>query len=203
MQVRRELPDRPAPMTGKQTGRPMIARERLALKEKQWALLGVRPEITGCRYRSLEELVLGEGTDWDGGHVRTDLPAGTPKNCFADAYLLVEGHPDEALTYVEGFAVISTDHAGLLVHHAWAVDMNGQIADPTWQAIYGEPDDGRSYCGIEFPSWFVRDWILERNAYGIFYSARWEQMLRDGTGPVIGRAWDGTEALMTWPEGPQ
>ena len=64
-----------------------------------------------------------------------------PKQCFVNAARLVGRYP--RLTYVEGFAYRET--VGLPIHHAWAVDEDRQVVDPTWD----DPVDC-SYWGVPF-----------------------------------------------------
>lgn len=59
------------------------------------------------------------------------LPAGVgrapARQCYQNAGLLVVQNP--TLTYCEGFAV---SRVGVPVQHAWCLDAQGQVVDPTW-----------------------------------------------------------------------
>lgn len=62
---------------------------------------------------------------------------GRLKECFRNAYRKAIDHPE--LTYVEGYATVN----GLPVHHAWLLDPDGNVQDPTWR----EPTDRTcGYC---------------------------------------------------------
>jgi len=63
-------------------------------------------------------------------------PKGRLKECFRNAWNLVQDHPDE-LTYVEGYATSLA-----VCHHAWVLDPDGHVQDATWRT----PDDGPE-CG--------------------------------------------------------
>lgn len=70
------------------------------------------------------------------------LEKGPMGNCFGNALNAVLVNPD--LIYVEGYS-----NGGFFpMHHAWVVDGNGTVFDPTW-------DDGTDYYGIPFHT----DWV--------------------------------------------
>jgi hypothetical protein len=86
----------------------------------------------------------------------TRIPPGRKRECYANCVkaLLSERTPAD-LFYAEGYA---TDTGGLWVpvQHAWLVDGQGQIIDPTW-------DDAadHTYFGVVFKRAFVFD-MLEK-----------------------------------------
>ena len=68
--------------------------------------------------------------------------------CFRNAAILVQRDP--SLCYCEGVAgPIVSD----LVPHAWAVDQNGRVIDPTWCRRH----EGKRYFGIPLTT----EWIFE------------------------------------------
>jgi len=71
---------------------------------------------------------------------------GSPKRCFWNAYLLSTTHPE--LLYVEGFARVDVGQQDFITHHAWTVDSEGKVYDPTWT--------GTEYFGIPFRPAYVR-----------------------------------------------
>jgi hypothetical protein len=95
--------------------------------------------------------------------------AGTPKNCFSDAFDLAIRWPE--LTYAEGYA------SGMIpgIHHAWAVTADGTVVDPTWAA---NGHHGDEYLGIRFPNSFVLDVVNEKGTYGVLdYRPLWMKPL--------------------------
>lgn len=64
--------------------------------------------------------------------------------CFFNAGRLVFEHPD-ALTYVEGYA-FGAPELPTPILHAWCVEGDGRVIDPTWQHI---PQRG-PYFGVRF-----------------------------------------------------
>mgnify|MGYP001012730423 FL=1 len=73
----------------------------------------------------------------------TDRPQAwaRPKRCFVNAARLAATRRDE-LQYVEGWA-----WGKVPLHHAWCVDRDGNVVDPTWEpdplldAYFGVPFD--------------------------------------------------------------
>lgn len=88
---------------------------------------------------------------------RVDLPKGVrrgpPQQCYANAYRLARRRPD-VYTYVEGMAFRL-----IPVEHAWCVDREGRMVDPTWRplgASFDGADDRREYFGIPLRLDYVR-----------------------------------------------
>lgn len=91
------------------------------------------------------------------------LPAqykvGTPQNCFQDAWKLAMVHHD--LTYCEGEAMNI-----IPVHHAWCVDKEGRVIDPTWSSI-GDTGE-HAYFGVKIPNDELSKRIMQKKTYGYF-----------------------------------
>ena len=67
---------------------------------------------------------------------------------------------DKNFTYVEGYVSVH----GVPIHHAWVVDSDGRVHDPTLQ-------DGRGvhgYFGVPFKTNYVRETILRTGMWGMF-----------------------------------
>ena len=109
----------------------------------------------GWKYSCMEEFVL------ENGKLSTDVAGkvkrGKMKECFKNAFQLADRYEDE-LTYVEGFAV--SKGVPLHVLHAWCVDKQKKVHDPTWK-------DGAEYFGVEFDLMYVRKVIVQRKHYGV------------------------------------
>lgn len=66
---------------------------------------------------------------------------------------------DDRFTYCEGFA----QRAGLFpMHHAWCLDEQGQVVDPTWE--FNAQD---RYFGVAISHDFLMDVINEANQWGV------------------------------------
>jgi len=76
------------------------------------------------------------------------LPAGVRRmpaqQCFRNAFLLIDRHPDLGLTYCEGYVMLP--EIALPIHHAWCIDAENRVVDPTLRtpeqnAYFGVPVD--------------------------------------------------------------
>lgn len=65
------------------------------------------------------------------------------------------------LRYVEGLAM-----SVIPVHHAWCVDREDRVVDPTWRSPKVEVE--REYFGVAFEHGDVRDEILRTGYWGLF-----------------------------------
>jgi hypothetical protein len=107
-----------------------------------------------------------------------------PKACFQNATLLMLEQPD--LTYVEGKVSVY----GLPIDHAWCVDQNGLVIDPT---LVGDSDLSRlgGYFGIPFERDYVLKACKTNKVYGLldgFYARKTLPKLVE-LGLAEGQAW--------------
>jgi hypothetical protein len=113
-----------------------------------WAGLG-HPAI-------MENFVLRNGEDFDvqvEPHYR-----GRKKECFKNAFEYARKYESQGVRYVEGYGL---SDIGLAMHHAWCVDADGRVMDPTWE--YEET----SYVGVVLPLTLVTRQILRNGVYGV------------------------------------
>ncbi len=105
------------------------------------------------KYWLLHELVLAEGRFMGTrSPLSEEYPRGRKRECFKNAYELTARN---LLGYCEGFAM------GVIpVLHAWVVDRDGNVIDPTWA-------DGAEYFGIEFKRDDVIRVALKTEYYGM------------------------------------
>lgn len=78
------------------------------------------------------------------------------KQCFENAFRLARQRRD--LTYVEGYA-----QSLIACEHAWCVDADGHVIDPTWR----DPK-GKHYLGVAFDLHHVAEWLVRNGHYGVF-----------------------------------
>lgn len=81
------------------------------------------------------------------------LKIGQPRDCFNNATRYAAVRDD--VYYAEGYAL--EPDLPIPVHHAWLVDVNGNVIDPTWKDT-----TNHVYFGIPFKREFLRD-LLDRN----------------------------------------
>jgi len=118
------------------------------------------------RPKTVEEWLLGcpFARFWKLGGVATaPMPR---KQCFKNAFALASSNPG-GLAYVEGLALTS----GIPLHHAWCVDRDGNVSDPTW------PDLGQAYFGVALDIDAMRAHVLAKGTYGFIEGFREADMI--------------------------
>ena len=87
-----------------------------------------------------------------------EINIGEAKQCYANAGKLALANP--SLVYCEGFAVSK----GLFpLHHAWCIDCNGNVIDPTWPR-----GSGQEFFGLALQSEFLHLYLARVGVWGIF-----------------------------------
>lgn len=101
-------------------------------------------------YLGMEDFLLQHGRFWTPATLPSHIPQMTPKMCFENCFKLASRRKN--LRYVEGIAM------GVIpIHHAWVVDEDNNVIDPTWASIKdGSPAIGSAYFGVTFPLTLVR-----------------------------------------------
>ena len=133
----------------------------------------------GWVYRGVDHFVLTHGREWGPRIAVPDGAPSTDKECFNNAASMVLDGRYKGLTYVEGYAT-----AMLPLHHAWVVDVDGQVIDPTWD---DHPD--AEYFGVAFDVEYVRREVLRTETWGVL----WEHDARPNL-PLMGDQAEGWEA---------
>lgn len=115
-------------------------------------------------YKGYEDFVLRHGKLFKHGPsesaVEYEFHATTEKQCFRNALTAALNHPE--LTYVEGWAFTGV----LPVHHAWLVDSEGRVHDPTWDGrdLSGE----RVYLGVPFETDYLAKTVFRKKTDTLF-----------------------------------
>ena len=78
----------------------------------------------------------------------------TPRECFRNAWYLAESYD---LIYVEGMA-----HGVFPTLHAWCIDSNLNVYDPTWK----NPEESM-YYGVRFNDEYINKKMLETGFFGV------------------------------------
>jgi hypothetical protein len=94
----------------------------------------------------LHAYVLKFGKFYEGRPLPDKYERGRRGNCFCDATMMTV-HND-GLRYVEGFAFHLNLGPHFLMHHAWCLDRDNRVVDPTWGC-------GLAYYGVAFDDIFA------------------------------------------------
>jgi hypothetical protein len=109
-----------------------------------------RPD--GWHYHGPADLVLQHGKLYERKPYPKTWQKGQPKECYQNAFLLAI---EKSLIYCEGWAT-----TGIIpVIHAWCLDVDGKIVDPTW--------DGQTYFGIPFKMEWLLVFLQKQKYYGL------------------------------------
>ena len=118
------------------------------------------------RPKTVEEWLMGcpFARFWKlGGAATAPMPR---KQCFKNAFTLAGSNPG-VLAYVEGLALT----CGIPLHHAWCVDRDGNVIEPTW------PDMGEAYFGVALDIDAMRAHVLAKGTYGFIEGFREADMI--------------------------
>lgn len=99
----------------------MTIKDRIEQDVRVWCQLGV-PAL-------LQRFLLATGRTFHPQALPSRYRRMQMKKCFENAMRLVK-RSNGKLRYAEGYA---TSKLGLLIHHAWAVDADDRVIDPTWR----------------------------------------------------------------------
>ena len=135
-------------MANKASGAPMTAQEELIQYLKQMVDFFEAPMCP------LERFILECGQDFKPAKRPKGLRKMTDKQCYRNATVLSR---ERGLHYAEGFAA-----SIIPVLHAWCVDDNGTVIDPTWR----HPETA-AYRGFIIPQEILAREILRNGYYGV------------------------------------
>ena len=115
------------------------------------------PERKSLKYKSIEHFVLENGKAYgEPISFPPGIKRGVAKECFKNAFDLFSLHHKEEWKYVEGYAF----SIAIPMLHAWVVNSEGQVIDPTWR-------DGKDYYGVEFPYQYLVRTMMRTKYYGV------------------------------------
>lgn len=120
--------------------------------EMQKAAFGPRP---------LNEFMLKYGRDYQIGPDTFAGPRGKVHGCYMNATLLALAN--ETLTYVEG--KVAT--CGLTIEHAWCVNADGVVTDPTLVADRSDFGGVAGYFGVPFRTDYLHKAAFTNKFYGL------------------------------------
>ena len=83
---------------------------------------------------------------------------GEKRDCYRNAFQLMMSNSE--LTYVEGYGISKT--IPLPIPHAYCVDEEGNVVDPTW-----DDQEDCIYFGVKFSSEYTYETIMRTQIYGL------------------------------------
>ena len=110
--------------------------------------------ISGQGVHTMAGLILKYGVMMSGSPRPADVPKEEKQMCFGNALHLAL---KRNWLYVEGYA-----ESVMPLQHAWCIDDEGRVVDPTW-----EDAEDRAYLGIPMDPQFVVRLVCEQNYYGV------------------------------------
>ena len=141
------------------------------LSYEQKEILNYLRQVTGflrsksisndLEYSCIEEFVLKNGCWFENSPLPTAIKRGKRKECARNATRI---SLDGDYVYVEGFALAPQL---IPIFHAWCVDAEGKVIDPTW-----DYHPGTAYFGVPFNREFVLEIMLNTGYYGILGPGR-------------------------------
>jgi hypothetical protein len=102
--------------------------------------------------RAFASFMLKHGREWESQAFPAEYPSGVPRGCFANSQKILfsrDGKRD-GLVYVEGYACSGSLGFPFPTEHAWLVDPEGRVIDPTW-----EDPETSTYFGVPFNPEYV------------------------------------------------
>lgn len=120
-------------------------------------------DITGGR--STDAYVLANGKPYYMDAKSFNGARGTERMCYMNSFEAATS--GKGLTYVEGQVNIGP----LLIAHAWTVDKQGNVRDPTLKAPTGRSVEPRGYFGVPFDNEYLMRTTVKTGVYGVISHA--------------------------------
>lgn len=125
---------------------------------------GAKPE--GLQFYP-EEFLLKYGQEFSTFEGTLAGPRMLMKNCYGNCYDLAtrnwgRGMADNGLTYCEGFV-----QSVIPVRHAWLIDKEGRVIDPTLRPRLSDDIPEPAYFGVPFQTKYLINTTLANGYYGL------------------------------------
>jgi hypothetical protein len=120
--------------------------------------------------RAYGRFILDHGRSWKAQPLPRGVKRGEMKRCFENAQRFAAGlfrKGRESWTYVEGYACSGDLSIPVPAHHAWLVDGQGTVVDPTWRS-----PERSYYFGVAFETSYVLEQHARFGVYGSFLDNR-------------------------------
>lgn len=132
---------------------------------EDWLLDGLEREDHYGPYR----FVRLYGTAYEPARLPDGVQPGRPRCCFANAFRLAAEQPE--LHYVEGFGTLWGCDTWLY-RHAWCIDDDGHVVDPSWGADEPLP---LALRGLVLPIDLVEPYCFDESG-GTLDEGLWDQL---------------------------
>lgn len=152
---------------------------------------------TGDQYSSAEHLIRDEGKAFHANIWEMTVNDLAPGQCFLNAFMLSQINP--RWRYYEGWALMPFS---IPTHHAWVVDEDDVVQDPTWKPLYRryrdadanrgskQPYSGAAaYVGVSVDPTHHLNWTLTRGQPNILAIGDFDiaEVMREGVATALQR----------------
>jgi hypothetical protein len=130
----------------------------LEILNEQADLIDRLNKCSDLLYKSSYRLVLDHGRPFSDRIIPSPFRA-KPRQCYQNCFKPLWRRKD--WYYCEGYAI--DDDLNLAIAHAWLVNDNGQVIDPTWN----DDSKGATYFGVVLQREYVFEIAKTTKSYGI------------------------------------
>jgi hypothetical protein len=107
-----------------------------------------------------EYLKKNNAREWKAAPLRKGVQKGPYRQCYENATQVVLS--DKELDFVEGYGYTPKTPKGMVFLHAWAVDKDGNVVDPTW-----DNPEKCTYFGVKYDRAKYLKHIYKTKYYGV------------------------------------
>lgn len=129
------------------------------------------PDFPG-KYSSIQRLVIEKGLAFDRKIESSFI--GKQGECYSNCFQMLLRHDKPELYYCEGFA--NYGQLKVMVAHAWLIDREGNIIDPTWNKPESFIDP--IYLGLVLDWDYAKKVAIETKIYGVLDNDLWNHKIK-------------------------
>jgi hypothetical protein len=142
--------------------------------------------------RAFATFVLEHGREWNSAVFDLPFGKGPPRACYHNSQAMLfsdmRRRRPVGFVYVEGYACSAAVGFPFVTEHAWLVDTDGNVVDPTWD----DPQHS-AYFGVPFRQEYVRAVVDACGPCAMIdnFHNRWELVRSSGIAATAVLDWDG------------